>query len=123
MVVTGGVIAVGEGVPILSGVRGPAPVPQFPVEIFDVVGKQTVGKKEIDYSATIISKTNTVLKSVIVVIAPNLIQSVTADLLGGQKIQGVVTVDSVGAYTISISITDIQGVAIADTKIITVTVT
>ena len=33
MVVTGGVIAVGEGVPILSNVRGAPPAPAFPIEI------------------------------------------------------------------------------------------
>ena len=122
MVVTGGVIAVGEGVPILSNVRGVPPAPKFTVEIVDVSGKQTVGKMEIDYSATIISKTGSVLKSVIAVATPNLAQSVTADLGSGQKIQGVVTVDSPGDYPISIAVGDPQGNLVADTKTITVTV-
>ena len=124
MVVTGGVIAVGEGVPILSNVRGAPPAPAFPIEILDVTGKQTVGKMEIDYSATIVSKTGSVLKSVIVVATPNLAQSVTADLGSGQtdRIQGVITVDSVGDYPISIAVGDLQGNPVADTKTITVSV-
>ena len=122
MVVTGGVIAVGEGVPILSNVRGAPPAPQFPIEIFDVIGKQVVGKMEIDYSATIMSKTGSVLQSVITVIAPNLAQSITVGIGSGLKIQGVVTVDSPGDYPISIAVGDLQGNPVADTKTITVTV-
>ena len=124
MVVTGGVIAVGEGVPILSSVRGSPPAPAFPIEILDAIGKQKVGQMEIDYSATILSKTGSILKSVIAVATPNLAQSVTADLGSGQtdRIQGVITVDSVGVYPISIAVGDPQGNLVADTKTITVTV-
>ena len=123
MVVTGGVIAVGAGVPIVSGIRGSPPASLFPIEIVDVTGKQTLGKLEIDYSAGLFSKTGAIANYVVLVTTQNFIQSVTTDIgTVPQKIQGVITVDVAGVYVINIKVADLTGNSVAETKTLTVTV-